>query len=590
MSVLALEESLTRESFITEQSLMRPTVDSTPPHSVGTRKKTAVDEEDFEAWLERASQVVASARAHAAAVPSPTNLIRLAQAQYAAGDPTGAAESAVSAMTFATELVETGRCPLNEVSLVFGSGANLLARVGRHAEAAEFLERVGPPEVLQLTYASLLIDADRLDEAFDVITSTDDPHADALRGYILARRGETQRAVHFLRQSLKAHPSSADTVMNLATAYWKLGSRRKAISAALRATRLAPSRQDISVGYMQLLLDNGQPAAVLAEVKRLRRSGVIECARLLVMECQAELAVGEPKKAITLMRRALAAAESEGDEGLRDELAANLRVLQASAAGNDRQTLWRLARECVEEMPHNVAALRQLAAYSGRRHESETLRKAIDAAGRLQTPARLEVEAKLAFIECDFGRSLSLNEEAIALDPMNAEACASALLLQGWHRGDWESAAEKASLWSRKVPLDPHLINNAAYAMALGGRPAEALALLDLHPRDDDFVPIATRGLAYLALNDLDAGMRWYRRAAELADSVGEGDMRILMALHQAAGLRTLGIAATVNETFLHATSLPDTGLPTDWEDQPSFVMIQQGCERQGWPWPPQFE
>ncbi len=171
---------------------------------------------------------------------------------------------------------------------------------------------------------------------------------------------------------------------------------------------------------------------------------------------------------------------------------------------------------------------------------------------------------------------------------MNADACAQVLLLEGWHLGDWESAAKKAGRWASRVPLNDTLVNNAAYVMALGGMAQAALSVLDHHShRDDDYVPIATRGLAYLALGDLDAGMRWYRRAAERADSLGEGDMRVLMALHQATGLRTLGIAGVTDESFLAATSLPDTGLPEDWEDQPSFVMIQRGCDREGWPWPP---
>ncbi|WP_026877259.1 tetratricopeptide repeat protein [Jiangella gansuensis] len=588
MPMLTLEDSQVRDAFITEKSLMKPSVDSTPPPSVGGWRPSAPEEDQFEVWLESAKQVVSVAQARAAAVPSPTNLIRLAQAQYVAGDSPEAAESAISAMTDAVGLVESGQCDVNELALVFGSGATLLSQLDRQDDALRLMERVGPSPSLELTYASLLIEADRLVDALQVLISTEDALADALRGYIYAVQGQTQRAVHFLRQSLRRNPTDAETSINLATAYWKLGSRKKAVASALRATRLEPSRQDISIAYMELLIENNQPDLASAEAKRLRKAGVVECARLLLIECQAALAKGERKTALTLMRRARTAAVAEGDKRLVAEVDANLRVFEASEAGKERADLWRIARRCVTESPHNVAALRQFAAYSYRRHHAGALRNAIAAAGALTTSTRLQVEEKLAFISCDFGLALDLARQAVEENSMNAEACAQALLLEGWHLGTWESAAKKANRWVARVPLNDILVNNAAYVMALGGMPHAALTVLDQHLHgDDDYVPIATRGLAYLAAGDLDTGMRWYRRAAERADSLGEGDMRGLMALHQAAGLRTLGIVDVTDETFLAATSLPDTGLPADWEDQPGFVMIQRGCEREGWPWPP---
>lgn len=587
MPVLTLEDNQVRDAFITEKSLMKPSVDPTPP-SVGGRRPGATEEDQFGAWLESARQVVEVARARAAAVPSPTNLIRLAQAQYIAGDIAEAAESAISAMTDAVGLVESGQSELNELALVFGSGAALLSHLDRQDDALRLMERVGPSPSLELTYASLLVEADRLTDALEALTSTEDALADALRGYIYAVEGPTQRAVHFLRQSLRRNPMDAETSLNLATAYWKLGSRKKAVASALRATRLAPSRQDISVAYMELLIDNNQPDLANAETKRLRKAGVVESARLLLVECQAALAEGKTKAALALMKRARTAAIAEGDADLVAQVDVNLQVFEASEAGKERDELWRIARRCVIESPNNVSALRQFAAYSYRRHEAEALRSAIAAAGTLTTSTRLQVEGKLAYISCDFGLALDLAQQAVEEDLMNAESCARALLLEGWHLGAWESAAKRARHWVARVPLDDSLVNNAAYVMALGGMPHAALTVLDQHPHaEDDYVPIATRGLAYLAAGDLDEGMRWYRRAAERADSLGEGDMRALMALHQAAGLRTLGIADVTDETFLAATSLPDTGLPVDWEDQPSFVMIQRGCEREGWPWPP---
>lgn len=587
MPLLNLDDSPVRDAFVTEESLMKPSVASTPPAFVSSTRRTSTDGE-FEAWLENARQVTSLARERAAAVPSPTNLIRLAQAQFQSGDDLEAAESAVSALTEAVTSVDSRECDTSELALVFRSGAVLLSQLDRQRDALAFLESVPRSETLDLTYASLLVDADRLDDALKVLESADGPLADALRGYIYAVGHQTQQAVHYLRHSLRQNPANAETARNLATAYWKLGARKKAVASALRATRLAPNRQDISVAYIELLIDNGQPDLAFAEVRRIRKNGVAESARLLTLECQAAAAKGEDKKALVLMRRAKAAAIREQDERLLAELDVNLRVFEGVAAGMDRQDLWRVARQCVAERPSSVAAVRQLAAYSSRRHEAEVLRNAMAAVGQVDLITRLQLEAQLAYISCDFGLALERAQQTVRADPMNADACAMALLLEGWHLGAWNTAAEKASRWVQRAPLNDNLVNNAAYAMALGGRPHVALSILDQHPHGaEDYVPVATRGLAHLAAGELDTGMRWYRRAAERADFSGDGDMRILMALHQAAGLRSLGIAAAADETFLAATSLPDAGLPDDWEDRPGFVMIQRGCERQGWPWPP---
>ena len=81
MSVLTVEETPSLGSFISEQTLMKPALDPTPPRSFETRSRVKNEEDQFDAWLQSARQVVVTAQARAASVPSPTNLIRLAQAQ-----------------------------------------------------------------------------------------------------------------------------------------------------------------------------------------------------------------------------------------------------------------------------------------------------------------------------------------------------------------------------------------------------------------------------------------------------------------------------------------------------------------------------
>ena len=194
MPVTTLVENPVLESFVTEPLLLKPSVGSTPPLASTVGQRASIDDEQIDAWREHAEAVVRGAEAAAASVPSPTTFIRLAQARYIAGDEPGAAESALRAMTTATHWLAEGKVTAESISLVLGSGADLLARLGNGTEAIAVLEHLGPPPALELTYASLLVDAGRSEEALAALTSDTDAQADALRGYIYAVSGSAQTA------------------------------------------------------------------------------------------------------------------------------------------------------------------------------------------------------------------------------------------------------------------------------------------------------------------------------------------------------------------------------------------------------------
>src|SRR5439155_19676568 len=118
------------------------------------------------------------------------------------------------------------------------------------------------------------------------------------------------------------------------------------------------------------------------------------------------------------------------------------------------------------------------------------------------------------------------------------------------------------------------------------GSPKRALAVRDRIDASD-CVLTATKGLAYLALGEVSTGMHLYREAANLADR-GRDDkiVRSLMTIHQAMGLRRLGILNSEKSLEIRATALPPVELPRDWGDLAVFRFLCEVAARRGWPWP----
>ena len=79
---------------------------------------------------------------------------------------------------------------------------------------------------------------------------------------------------------------------------------------------------------MNLLLDQGEIAAVDAEVRSLKAHDVIEGADLLVVQARALIEKGQLGRAISILRSAAEAAEREGDDATRGEVLGNLVVLR----------------------------------------------------------------------------------------------------------------------------------------------------------------------------------------------------------------------------------------------------------------------
>ena len=116
--------------------------------------------------------------------------------------------------------------------------------------------------------------------------------------------------------------------MNLSVSLWAIGSRRKAVAAALRATRTAPSQKNLSLHYLELLLELGDMHRLTEEIASLNARKVVPDAHFLVIQARAMIATDKPVRALPLLDKAITEAETEGDVPLRVEIAANLAALR----------------------------------------------------------------------------------------------------------------------------------------------------------------------------------------------------------------------------------------------------------------------
>jgi hypothetical protein len=148
----------------------------------------------------------------------------------------------------------------------------------------------------------------------------------------------------------------------------------------------------------------------------------------------------------------------------------------------------------------------------------------------------------------------------------------------------WQEAAEIATKSLARPGTDPSQLNNAAYVFAMAGMQKRAVDLLET-VSGDDFVLKATLGLAYLASDQIDEGMKMYRQAADAADARGDG-IRSLMTAYQALVARQLGLLESTDTTMISAISLPPVALPDDWEDRPEFLRLHSVALKNGYDWP----
>jgi tetratricopeptide (TPR) repeat protein len=535
--------------------------------------------------IEQAAKVARDgARRAATSNPTSTTMAALAQSHAALDER----EEAIEAARRAVELAfvsggHEGSALVDPVSLRLA--AEVLLRFGETGDAYDALLRAPRTRSLRVMFATVAFQEGQVNLALEEIEDLSHPLAEAVKGYILATIGEYQKAIGHLRAALRDQPDDPDSLLNLSISLWHLGAKRKAIATALRATRVAPGRKDVSLHYMNLLLDRGEIAAVDAEIRSLKAHDVIEGADLLVVQARALIEKGQLDKAISILRLAADAAEREGDDATRGEVLGNLVVLRF----NTRRITYEGAVQRLEELLEEFTACDSLVvAYAGFARtagQARLLRSVVDRVSTTTSPLRLAyLRYQIAFLEGDNEAAAAAASDWFAHEPDNSMAAAAAIVALGIGVEQWKAASIVAREALARFPSDETIVNNAAYVLAMAGHAQEAIELL--RPiAGDAFVMNATLGLAHLAAGSIDEGMRLYRQAADSAEKI-DPIWRSLMTSYQALVVRQLGLLDSQPGSVIGALALAQFDPPADWRNRPDFLRLWGVAKRHGYGWP----
>lgn len=554
-----------------------------PPTLATSKQKPRVSPDVGHLLTDTAEIARDRAKHEASQNPTSTTMAALAQTHAVLDERGDAIDAARGALELALGSEGSIEAVADPVSIRLA--AEVLLRFGDTEHAYDAIRRAPRTRALRIMLALLAFQTGDVDLSLKELGDLNDPIVEAVKGYILATIGEHQKAIGHLRAALREQPDDPDSLLNLSIALWHLGARRKATRAALRATRVAPGRKDISLHYMRLLLEQDEVATVEAEVRSLKSQEVVEDSDFLVIQARALIEKGELGRAISTLTSAAAAAEREGDDVASGEILANLTVLRYETDRISHDEAIQRVEELLRQSPNGDAVVVTYARFASRASQAPLLRSAVERVRSATTPLRLAyLQHQVAFLEGNNEAAAAAATDWFAHEPDNPMAAAAALVALGIGAERWDEALIVAREALATLPPKPVLVNNAAYVLAMSGHAREAIDLLEAIA-GDDFVMNATLGLAHLANGEIEDGMRLYRQAADKAESV-EPIWRSLMTGYQALVVRQLGLLDSHPENVIEALALVPFGPPSDWRDRPDFLRLWNVAKRNGYDWP----
>ena len=515
--------------------------------------------------------------------PTSTTVAALAQSYAALEERDNAIQAAHRAIELAMGAEGRDGAVFDAISLRLA--AEVLLRFGERLAAYAAIRRAPRTRPLRIMFASLASEEGDAELALAELDGMTDPLAEALRGYVLASIEKYQEAIGHLRAALREQPDDPDSLLNLSISLWRLGARRKAIATALRATRVAPGRKDVSLHYMNLLLEQGETDAVDAEVRSLKSHHVVEGSDLLIIQARSLIERRQLERAIPLLRSAAEAAGAEGDDANRAEVLGNLVALRYETRRITHNEALQRLEKLLEEFANFESVVLQYARFARTADRAPRLKAAVEVVeGQTSPLRRAYLRYQVAYLEGDNEAAAKAASEWFALEPGNSMAAASALVALGIGVERWKDASLVAREALKLFPYDPAIVNNAAYVLAMSGESEEAIELLK-PIAGDDFAMNATLGLAHLAAGRINEGMRLYRNAADTAERV-DPDWRSLMTAYQALVVRQLGILRSHPAGAIGALALAQFDPPKDWRNRPEFLRLWTVAKRNGYEWP----
>lgn len=532
----------------------------------------AVIEKEFALELERASGAVNKHR-------SMVSLVKLAQAHEALGNTADAARSATAALDFALDQTDEGDAFAIRLAL------EVLARLGDMEAVARFGAMLPIDDTTRLLIGSTFAEAGDFALAHEFLEPVDENTKAASLAYLVLNEGDAQKAVQLLRKALRQVPDDAESAHNLSVAFTRSGAHRKALAAALRATRVEPGRQDISLNYLELLLQNGDAEQVFHEVDRLLQSGIQSTSALTIIQARAALMMGDTKRSETYLADAARQLDPKAEASKYAEVQSNLLRIRVITGHARRDTAIKQLVALSEQFPEYSVVVANLAQLVDQRQHVPLLSAAFERSEEyMPTGRRAFIMFQIAQLDGDNEQAAEAAAEWVEAEPDNLRAAFSAIVALGIGMERWEEALPIAERSIASGTLDLALINNAAYVFAMSGRGEEAIRLLQPFAQSDNTMK-ATLGLSFLSLGNLHEGLRLYREAASSATAQDHVFLS-LITLYQALVVKQLGLDRSADLTQVAAMSLAPIALPDDWRQRPEFLRLHSVAKRNGYPWP----
>ncbi len=349
-------------------------------------------------------------------------------------------------------------------------------------------------------------------------------------GMALLGLGRAKEAISRLREASSSNPRAAELHLALGAAYAQAGDPKRAIQSFKATLSLVPGTSEAIYGLAHVLVDNGDAAQAVALLNGLleHHPADREARELLAW---AHFRSQEYKRARNELNRIIAMIDRADPEAMAD---------QARLLNNLGTCFWLLG--------NRDDAARQLARSIKLKPDAPTpyhnLSRLLLDNGRLTDAIAVLEQCEEHFPRDTTSRLLHavaldrLDRQDEAIDRLRSwvdtgEAPADAWGLLGYYLTDRkrqpDAAVKVLSEGRVRLPSDPLVANNLAYAYLMQGNPTAARAVLESLPeglkKASSGVAVvlnATWGLLRLWEGDFDAADRGYQRAEEIALQRGD--------------------------------------------------------------------
>jgi tetratricopeptide (TPR) repeat protein len=512
---------------------------------------------------------VVRARALVEAAPaSAIAHVRLAQAEQATGNDEAARAAALRALDIQDEMDE---------AVILGA-VQVLLSVG-DADAAESTLARRDQLLNSPLGARLAIHRGELATALERLAGHDTYDALATRAWVQLELRQFTDAIRTLRLLLREADPTASALTNIGYAYAAVGSLPKAISATREAIQLDPQSLLIGLNLISYYRSAGDLTGATSELARLQKLYPTEL-KLAFVEADLRLKSEDVEGAQKVLRRARTSTLwISAPRDRRSELEANLAVLRWRRGDLTREDAKKVVLDQLErEEFANLAVVALLPWFFYRTDqvdELETLLRRLHLKHPRESFASLRLRLKL--LEGHFEEAVVIAVDWASEAPFSSNAAAMAVYLLTEVDGDIDRAFALGLDALKRHPAADGLRNNVSYALAVSGRLDDAVRLL---PRSVEHSVhlTATRALIDVLRGNVDAGLRGYELAHQMAIGQGNQDLAEMVLLN-----RALAILRARASAELIALPVPiEIELPNTWTTNPTLVLLKGLADQEG--------